>query len=171
MNDGVPTAMRVDAGHDRFERTRLVFGVMPFHVKVAASDTAGRCLVVEQDNDYRGGPPRHVHHAQEEWFYVVRGEYAVEVGGHVHRLSAGDAVLAPRGVPHTWALVGPGPGRMVIAFFPAGDMEAFFDAACALPGMAPHAELAGLFERHGMRVAGPPLDVDAAGPPGTRPAP
>jgi hypothetical protein len=61
----------VAAGDDRFGRQRSVFGVMPFTVKVSAQDSGGACLVIEQANAFRGGPPRHVHHAQEEWFYVV----------------------------------------------------------------------------------------------------
>ena len=152
-------AIRVAADEDRFGRARKVFGVMPFAVKVSGVDTGGSLLVIEQANDYRGGPPRHVHHAQEEWFYVVSGRYRVEVGGVAHDLRPGDAVLAPRGVPHTWALVADGPGRMLIAFTPAGEMEAFFDRATQLPGVPPHQEVAALFAAHGMRIEGPPLDV------------
>lgn len=91
----------VPARRDRFGQQRKVFGVMPFTVKLAASDTGGRLLIIEQDNAYPGGPPRHVHHAQEEWFYVVHGNYVIEVGGETHRVGPGDSVLAPRGVPHS----------------------------------------------------------------------
>ena len=72
--------VRVAAKGDRFGRERKVFGVMPFTVKVAAQDSDGRLFVIEQDNAYPGGPPRHVHHEQDEWFYAVRGRYLVEVG-------------------------------------------------------------------------------------------
>lgn len=149
--------IRVEAERDRYDRERKVFGVMPFTVKVAAQDTDGRLLVIEQDNAYPGGPPRHVHHDQDEWFYAVRGNYLVEVGDETHRLAPGDAVFAPRGVPHGWALDGAEPGRLLIAFQPAGTMEAFFDAACALPGMPTPEDAAPLFEAHGMAIVGPPL--------------
>jgi mannose-6-phosphate isomerase-like protein (cupin superfamily) len=149
--------IRVAAHGDRFGRERKVFGVMPFTVKVAAQDSDGRFFVIEQDNPYPGGPPRHVHHEQDEWFYAVRGSYMVEVGGEMHRLGPGDAVFAPRGVPHGWALDGAEPGRLLIAFQPAGAMEAFFDAACELPDMPSPADAAPLFEAHGMSIVGPPL--------------
>lgn len=149
----------VGAGQDRSGRARSVFGVMPFAVKVAAADTAGACLVIEQANAYRGGPPRHVHADQDEWFYVVQGGYAVEVDGRLHHLGPGDSLLAPRRVAHGWAMTGPGAGRMIIAFTPAGVMEAFFDAASTMQGMAPPEEMAALFARHHMRIVGPPLDV------------
>ena len=73
------------------------------------------------------------------------------------RLGAGDSVLAPRGVPHTWAFTGRGDGRLLVAFTPAGDMEAFFrtvTATDAMPSQDPALWLA-----HGMRVVGPPLEV------------
>jgi hypothetical protein len=60
--------IKVAAGRDRFLETRKVFGVMPFTIKVATRDTAGGLLVIEQANAFPGGPPRHVHHAQDEWF-------------------------------------------------------------------------------------------------------
>jgi quercetin 2,3-dioxygenase len=116
-------------------------------------------LILEQANAYRGGPPRHLHHGQDEWFYVIEGEYVVEIAGQQHCLGPGDSILAPREVPHTWALVGQGTGRMLIAFQPAGKMEAFFDEATKLPEMPPHQEVRGLFAAHGMEVVGPPLEV------------
>jgi len=60
-------------------------------------------------------------------------------------------------VPHVWAYVGTGPGRILIAFTPAGKMEAFFNEttkARAMPGQDPD-----LWRAHGMEVVGPPLPV------------
>lgn len=156
--DGQP--VKVLAGQDRFERQRKVFGVMPFALKLTAQDVGEGWLILEQANAYRGGPPRHLHYGQDEWFYVIEGEYVVEIAGQQHRLGPGDSILAPRQVPHTWALVGPGAGRMLIAFQPAGKMEAFFDEATKLPEMPPYPEVRELFAAHGMEVVGPPLGVD-----------
>lgn len=161
MDDEAPLGVMVPARADRFGASRKVFGVMPFAVKVAAEDTAGGLLIIEQDNAYPGGPPRHVHAAQDEWFYVVAGRYLVEVGGQLHRLGPGDSVLAPRGQPHTWALDGDEAGRLLIAFQPAGSMEAFFAATAGMGGMPAPEVLAPLFAAHGMKVVGPPLRVAA----------
>lgn len=147
----------VPRGGDRFAVERKVFGVMPFAIKISSRDNEGALLVIEQANAYPGGPPRHVHHAQDEWFYAVQGSYVVEVGGETHHLSAGDAILAPRGVPHTWALEGNDMGRLLIAFQPAGTMEDFFAATASMNGMPSPQELAPLFAQHGMTVVGPPL--------------
>ncbi len=147
----------VSGGSDRFQQERRVFGVMPFTVKVAAADTGGELLVIEQANAFPGGPPRHQHHEQDEWFYVVAGKYLVEVAGEMHHLGPGDSIFAPRGVPHGWALDGEEAGRLLIAFQPAGQMEEFFAATADMAGMPSPTELKPLFEAHGMTIVGPPL--------------
>lgn len=156
----VPRSMRIPVGEDRLGRSRSVFGVMPFAIKVSSRDSGGASLVIEQANAYRGGPPRHLHHDQDEWFYVVEGEYVISIGEETHRLMPGDSVLAPRRVPHAWALVGHAPGRMVIAFWPAGRMEEFFDAAVELDDTPAPDVARPLFAAYGMEVVGPPLVVE-----------
>jgi len=103
----------------------------------------------------RGGPPRHLHYEQEEWFYVIEGgEVLIEIGQEKMRLKPGDSVLAPRKVPHAWAYIGDNPGRMLLAFAPAGKMEAFFRET-SKPGN--HFGDAKLMRDHGMELVGPPL--------------
>jgi len=68
-------------------------------------------------------------------------------------LRPGDSILAPRNVPHVWAYVGEKPGRMLMGFTPAGQMEDFFTLSSKQPVDAKIAEA------HGMKWLGPPLDV------------
>lgn len=152
-------SIRVPAGGDRFQERREVFGAMSIDFKVSSADTDGGLFIIENTDDQKGGPPRHLHHGQEEWFYVIAGEYIVEIGDERHRLEPGDCVLAPRKVPHVWAHVGEGTGRLLIAFQPAGEMEAFFGELAKVEGVPPREELRGLFSSHGMGVTGPPLQV------------
>lgn len=151
------SAVHVPANRDRFGRRRKVFGMLPLDIKVSSADTGGGLLVIEQVDDVKGGPPRHVHPEQDEWFYVVEGAYTIEIGAERFDLTAGDSILAPRGVPHVWAHVGEGIGRLVIGFQPAGKMEAFFAEATELDGIPAGPMLADLFGRHGMQLLGPPL--------------
>lgn len=150
----------VPAGGDRYQEYRTVFGTMSIDFKVSASDTNGGLFVVENTDNAKGGPPRHFHHEQEEWFYVVESEYVVEIGDERHRLGPGDSVLAPRKVPHVWAHVGEGTGRLIVTFQPAGEMEAFFGELSQVQGSPQPEELRRLFYSHGMEVVGPPLKVD-----------
>lgn len=151
---------RVPAGEDRLQKSRKVFGTMSIDCKVSGSETDGALFILENTNDSRGGPPRHLHHEQEEWFYVVEGEYVVEIGEVRHQLGPGDSILAPRKAPHVWAHVGEGTGRLLVAFRPAGDMESFFDAMSQVEGTPSREDLHGLFRAHGMKVTGPPLEVE-----------
>lgn len=97
--------------------------------KVLTRETNAALFIMENRDMVRGGPPRHVHYQQEEWFYFVEGsdEVLMEVGETKLRLKPGDSVLAPRNVPHVWAYLGQKPGRMVFAFTPAAQIESFFE--------------------------------------------
>ena len=150
----------VPAGGDRFRKRRKVLGAMSIDRKVSGSETGGDLFIIENTNGSKGGPPRHLHHGQEEWFYVVAGEYVIEIGDERHRLDTGDSILAPRKTPHVWAHVGEGTGRLILAFRPAGQMEAFFEAMSEVDGVPSGEELRGLFRSHGMEVTGPPLGVE-----------
>jgi mannose-6-phosphate isomerase-like protein (cupin superfamily) len=139
---------------------REVFGSRVIDVKVSAQDTNGGLCVTEIIDAEKGGPARHLHHEQEEWFYVVEGEYAIEVGEERYELGPGDSVLAPRQVAHAWAHVGEGAGRLIAALQPAGEIEAFFDELAML-GSAPEREaLSRVFSSHGLELVGPPLSIE-----------
>lgn len=150
-----PPILRVAAGEDRFGEHRGL-GVSAIQFKVVPQGSNG-ILVIENTFREKGGPARHLHFDQDEWFYAVEGEFIVEVGQERIKLNPGDSLLAPRQVPHVWAYVGDKSGRMLIAFMPAGKMEAFFrevTRANAMPPQDPE-----LWRAHGMELLGPPLAV------------
>ncbi|WP_412070036.1 cupin domain-containing protein [Rubrivirga sp. IMCC43871] len=149
----------VRAGQDRTGRPRVVFGGLRLDTKVAPSDSGGDLYVIEHADAHQGGPPRHVHHDQDELFYVLEGAYRLHVGEAVFDLGPGDSVFAPRGVPHVWAHVGDGVGRMLLAFQPAGRMERFFEGLASLGPAPTPATMGPLFAAHGMTLLGPPLDL------------
>jgi quercetin dioxygenase-like cupin family protein len=141
------------AGADRYGERRGL-GVSAISFKVCPEDSGG-ILVIENSFHAPGGPARHLHHDQDEWFYCLEGDFIVEVGADRLWLRPGDSLLAPRRVPHVWAHTGEGPGRILIAFFPAGQMEAFFREVTkenAMPPLDP-----ALWAAHGMELLGPPL--------------
>lgn len=146
----------VSSGADRFRHIRNV-GPNALRFKVSSQDTGGRLFILEATNTAKGGPPRHLHYEQEEWFHVLEGEYLFEVGANRTRLTAGDSLLAPRMVPHVWAHVGDKPGRVVMVFQPAGKMEPYFEVVATRPELQ---QDAGVLAAHGMRLIGPPLPVE-----------
>lgn len=146
----------VSSGEDRFHDSTRAIGVSSTTFKVSAGDTKRSLFVMEQHNTRRGGPPLHLHRETDEFWYVLAGDYVVEVGGQQFQAGAGDCVLGPRGVPHRWAYVGHSPGRLLITFTPAGQMEEFFARPRA--SSAYSADPA-LFRQFGMELLGPPLPV------------
>jgi mannose-6-phosphate isomerase-like protein (cupin superfamily) len=149
-------ALWVAAGGDRFgERRGLGISSVAFKVSPPASSGL---FILENTFREKGGPPRHLHYDQDEWFYSVEGEFIVEVGQERLRLKPGDSLLAPRKVPHVWAYVGGKCGRMLIAFMPAGKMEAFFREVTKADAMPPQDPA--LWRAHGMELLGPPLSID-----------
>lgn len=158
MDDSTrPSALYVPAGQDRFGEHRGL-GVSAIEFKVTPQDNSGGLLILENVFHAQGGPPRHLHYDQDEVFYALEGEFLIEVGDERRRLRPGDSLLAPRRVPHVWAHVGEGRGRILITFAPAGQMEAFFRAVT--PTNAMPQQNADLFRAHGMELVGPPLALD-----------
>lgn len=151
-----PHLLHVAAGDDQFgEHRGLGVSVIAFKV---VPQTPDGTLILENTFHARGGPARHLHFDQDEWFYVAEGDFIVEVGSETFRMSTGDSLLAPRNVPHVWAYVGNSTGRMLVGFMPAGKMEAFFrivTKANAMPPLDPE-----LWRAHGMELLGPPLRVE-----------
>ena len=161
MNDALPgnvvgpSLLRVPADEDRFGQHRSL-GISTIDFKVTAADSDG-LLIIENKFHGKGGPPRHMHLDQDEWFYAVKGVFIIEVGQERVTLNPGDSLMAPRRVPHVWAFTGEGEGRMLITFLPAGEMEAFFREVTRGKAMPPQDPA--LWRAHGMELLGPPLKI------------
>jgi quercetin dioxygenase-like cupin family protein len=145
----------VPAGQDKFGHHRgLGISVIQFKLTLPGNDDI---FILENVFKGKGGPPRHVHPHQDEWFYALEGTFEFEIGTEKIKLGAGDSVTGPRGIPHVWASTGDTGGRILVAFSPAGKMEAFFAEVTktnAMPTQDPALWLA-----HGMQVVGPPLPI------------
>jgi len=157
--DAATRVIRVQEGQDRFNERIAVGAKSSIDRKVSGKDTAGSWSIFEAHWSLKGGPPLHVHQIEDEWFYVIEGEYAVQVGDERFELTPGGSVLAPRQVPHAYASLGDGPGRMLIAYQPAGEMESFFLEMSRLSGTPSANEVQRIFRAHGMEIVGPPLKV------------
>jgi mannose-6-phosphate isomerase-like protein (cupin superfamily) len=140
----------VGSGQDRFGDTHtLGYSAMTF--KVGTAETAGNMFVIEHANmKIGGGPGFHLHFNQEEYFYVLEGEVAFQVGDKRVQLKAGESILGPRRVPHCFAAVSP--SRMLIAFTPAGKMEPFFRETQKNPALLMDAAFNSQYE---MQLVGP----------------
>jgi len=82
--------------------------------------TANAFVIAEwRDAGAPPGPPRfiaplHLHHHDDEAWYVLEGTLCVRVGDKDVEAQAGSAVFVPRGTPHTYWNPGPGPTRYLL---------------------------------------------------------
>jgi DNA-binding transcriptional MerR regulator/quercetin dioxygenase-like cupin family protein len=161
----------VAAGNDRFDE-HLTLGGEPNDCKVSARDTDGAMCVFEFNG--KGGWPRHLHYQQDEWIYIIEGEFDFKVADKRFRAGAGESVFLPRKVSHVWCCVSQKPGKIVNVYLPAGKMEEFFREIARPFKDLPTAEqvvnksyteeqvksLHRFFDTHGMDLLGPPLGYE-----------
>jgi mannose-6-phosphate isomerase-like protein (cupin superfamily) len=103
-----------------------------------------------QDAGGPAGPPRliaprHVHHHDDEAWYVLEGVLRVQSGETEIEASAGSAVLVPRGTPHTYYNAGPGRLRYLLIMTP--NIFSLIQGIHALKERTPTA-LQQLFHKH-----------------------
>src|SRR5215475_3077645 len=138
------------------------------------ADTRVRVLVAEEttsviESEARSGnmPPLHVHHNDDETFYVLEGELSVISADGEVRLGAGEAAFAPRGVPHCYRVESE-VARWIVSTTDGG--FASFVEAASVPaehdGFAPD-ELMPAPERLGALAA--EQGIELLGPPGALP--
>jgi quercetin dioxygenase-like cupin family protein len=136
------------------ERIRSPLGGDITHI-VRGEHSNGALAAMEATNAPGEGPPLHRHTREDETVYVLEGEFRWKLGDQlISSTGPGSFVFIPRGVPHTWQVLGEH-GRMLVTFFPAG-MEGFFDKLSSLTEFDLGAFRAAAAE-HGMEVVGPPL--------------
>jgi quercetin dioxygenase-like cupin family protein len=88
-------------------------------IKATGADTGGRIAIIEITEPPGAEAPRHVHHNEDEGFWVLEGEVTVDVGGTTIVATAGDFAFGPRDVSHSYR-VGPDGCRMLFIVTPAG---------------------------------------------------
>jgi mannose-6-phosphate isomerase-like protein (cupin superfamily) len=137
-------------------------------VRVPHDEGRDGISVLESLAPYGDSPPLHVHAEEDEIFYVIEGELRVRAGDDEVRLGAGEAILAPQGVPHTYRVESPEGARLLV-ITRRGDFERFVRAVgrTAERPEVPPAEgpptpeqadaLAVAAREHGIELVGPPL--------------
>ncbi len=94
--------------------------------KVVGEETGGAFAVLEVQVELQNGPPPHIHHREDETFYVLEGEFSFLHGDIKFTATAGSFVYIPRGTLHTFKNIGTSQGRFLVIITPAG-FEKFFE--------------------------------------------
>lgn len=102
----LPEGFKVGAGEARHGKSFKMKGVTSnlLDNKISAMDTGGSIAVFEQNGfSPLGGPPLHIHPKQDEFFYIINGEYLFQVGEQKFQMKLGDTIFLPKNVPHAFA--------------------------------------------------------------------
>jgi mannose-6-phosphate isomerase-like protein (cupin superfamily) len=108
-----PMAVASDEGEARWWFSSLAV------IKVTAADTAGQMTLVEVAEPPGADGPLHVHHREDEGFWILEGDATIEIGDRVYEAHTGDFVFGPRGIPHRYT-VGSNGCRLLFIMTPGG---------------------------------------------------
>jgi len=137
-------------------------------IRVSTSEGQDGTSILEHRVPYGFSPPAHLHRTEDEVFHVLEGEFRVRVKDQEHRLGAGDLLLGPKGVPHTYR-VESAQGGCCLTITVRGDFERFVRAVSRPAARPELPELAGppsadalqalrsTAAKYGIELVGPPL--------------
>lgn len=135
-------------------------------IRVPHEEGADGVSVLESRAPRGDSPPLHVHE-EDEIFHVLEGEMVIRVGSADHHARAGQTMLAPKGVPHTYRVESDEARWLVVTA--RGDFERFVRSfsrpavrselpeQAGPPSPQEQEALASEAGKHGIRLVGPPL--------------
>ena len=153
---------KVSSGEARFGVHYRMKGITQntLDIKISAKDTGNDLAVFEQTGlTPRGGPPLHIHPNQDEWFYIIEGEYIFQVGEEKYEMGKGDTIFLPRNIQHAFIQLSE-KAKVIVSYLPAGKMELFFAETDKWTSPPTKDEIIKVFADHDMVVVGPALKVE-----------
>lgn len=131
-------------------------------VKATAAQTNGSFGLVEQILPVGFRSPWHLHHQEDEAFYVVEGEMTFICGNDRVQAGPGAYVYGPGGIPHGFRVDGTSPARLLLLNTPAGFEQFVVEmsepaSARVMPAAEPPdmAKLATLAAKYKIDILGP----------------
>jgi quercetin dioxygenase-like cupin family protein len=114
-----PIALHADEGTALWSLNHL----MTF--KATSAETGGAFALMEHLGAPGTGAPPHVHHGEDEFFYVLEGEANFHFDRKPIAGKPGTFLFLPRDIEHGFEVVGTTPCRMLVGCTPGG-LENFF---------------------------------------------
>jgi len=103
-------------------------------IKLSGKDTNGSLTLIEQNNEPGIGIPVHVHGNEDEVFEVLTGQVEMTIGSETTVLESGDLIFCPRGIPHSWRIVGTEKAKAILTVYPSGIENMFIELSELPPG-------------------------------------
>ena len=136
-------------------------------IQVSSADGVDGICAIEHRLPHGDSPPLHVHRNEDEVFHILQGRLRFQINGHERIVDAGETVIAPKGLSHTYR-VESAEGAHVLTITRGADFETMVRQASRpaeqpeLPQpAAPTPEmieaLARMCAENGIDLVGPPL--------------
>ena len=129
----------------------------------ASSDSTGNALTLIEVITVPGGTaPWHVHHREDEMFYVLEGNVLYKCGDEVFQAGPGSFVFLPRDIPHSYKNISETNARWLLLTTPAGAEGFFIESGIPATedGLRPQPldpqKLATIALKYGLEILGPP---------------
>ena len=132
--------------------------------KLTGADTNGAFTLIEVKLSPEFGPPPHIHHRQDECFYVLEGALEITYEGRTFTAGAGSVVHLARGRLHTHRAAGNAPARALALYTPSG-LDHFIEEAGtpvtdpsvvpAPPSLPELEQIVAIAGKHGIEVPAP----------------
>jgi mannose-6-phosphate isomerase-like protein (cupin superfamily) len=128
-------------------------------IKADTMNTNGSFTVLEFVQPPKTGPALHIHHREDEIWYVLEGDFRFKAGEAMFQVSKGGMAFGPRGTPHCFQNVSDTPGQLLVITAPSGAERVFEDYAALLPGPVDPEKFAAVARANWVEFIGPPLAV------------
>ena len=136
-----------------------------YTVKASGQDTGGAFTLIEVLVPPQSGPPPHLHHREDEAFYVLEGEFEVHVDNERLVATAGSWITLARGSVHHFKNISPRPAKMLILATPAGLDQFFLEAGREAEDTSPESGAATSDDRARLLAIAPKYGIEIkAGP-------
>jgi mannose-6-phosphate isomerase-like protein (cupin superfamily) len=127
-------------------------------------------VVLEMTMPVGSSAPLHVHDSLDDTWYIFEGELVVRCGDETQVVGPGHWVSMPRGIPHTFRVVGDRPARILLVHDNASFRDLIRDLGVPAgahvvpdaPVFPPMQELARIAASHDLTPIGPPLSSEDA---------
>lgn len=126
------------------------------NVILTSAETQGDSFIFEVITPAGLFVPPHTHQHEDEYGYIIEGDYEFYVDGRTYKAKTGAVLNFPRYISHGFRNIGSAPGRMIWVSTPGANVDPFFHELGALPADASPDMLGGVFAKYDMQVFPPP---------------
>ena len=120
---------------------------------ISGEKTGGKISVFEEKVGLKAGPPLHTHEQQLEIFHVISGHLEFEIEGERFDVPSGGTAIIPPGKAHAFINRSKEDTLIHFELLPSGSSETFFSKLVS----GEFEDLPKLFEDHGLKLMGPPI--------------